>query len=194
MNPKSAELLPFRFSVAVPIRYADIDAQGHLNNAAYMSFMEHTRVSYLREVGLWAGYDFSTIGIILASATCGFRSRAYLGEMVTVWIRVCHMGSRSFQFDYRLEACDLEGSHVRVPPREIARAHTVQVCYDYTRQQSIPMPQEWREAITAYEPGLEAGGVSGPQQSGTPKDSVDSPSPPFRFAVPIPIRYADIDA
>lgn len=135
----------FRCSVAIPIRYADIDAQRHLNNVAYCAFMEHARVAYLSEVGLWDGVEFGSIGMILADVSCSYLAPAFLGQCVTVWIRVSYVGQKSFHFEYRLET-----EH-----DTIATGRTVQVCYDYARQQSIPMPKAWREAIVAYEPGLE---------------------------------------
>ncbi len=33
-------MTPFRFTVPIPVRYSDLDAQGHLNHAKYFSFME----------------------------------------------------------------------------------------------------------------------------------------------------------
>ena len=135
---------PFRCSVAIPVRYADIDAQRHLNNVAYFAFMEHARVAYLREVGLWAGRDFEAIGIIVAEASCQYTAPAFLGDTVTVWVRISHLGNKSFRFDYRLET----------EQGEIATGRTIQVCYDYAGQHSVPMPDAWREAIVAYEPDL----------------------------------------
>jgi len=143
VNPLHANQY-FRCSVSIPIRYADIDAQRHLNNVAYFAFMEHARVVYLREVGLWGGEDFQAIGMIVAEASCSYRAPARLGETVTVWIRVSHLGNKSFHFEYRLAT----------ERGEIATGRTVQVCYDYAHQQSIPLPAEWREAMVSYEPGL----------------------------------------
>jgi acyl-CoA thioester hydrolase len=135
---------PFRCRVSIPIRYADIDAQRHLNNVAYFAFMEHARVDYVRQVGLWPGDDFERIGMILAEASCVFKAPAYLGETVTVWTRVSYLGKKSFHLEYLLET----------ERHEIATGKSVQVCYDYERQESIPMPDAWRAAIIAYEPGL----------------------------------------
>jgi acyl-CoA thioester hydrolase len=132
----------FRCSASVPIRYADIDAQRHLNNVAFFTFMEHARVTYLRELGLWQGHDFDAIGIILAEASCNYKAPAFLGDTVTVWIRVSHLGRKSFHFEYQLET----------ERGEIATGRTVQVCYDYRQQQSVLMPDHWREAILTYEP------------------------------------------
>lgn len=134
----------YRCSVSIPIRYADIDAQRHLNNVAYFTFMEHGRVAYLRDVGLWQEGDFDAIGMIVAEASCTYVAPAFLGETVTVWTRVSHLGTMSFHVEYRLET----------ERGEIATGRSIQVCYDYAGQRSMPIPEHWREAITAYEPGL----------------------------------------
>jgi acyl-CoA thioester hydrolase len=135
---------PFRCSVSFSVRYAEIDAQRHLNNVAYFTYMEHARVMYLRETGLWQGQDFELIGMILAETSCSYKAPGYLGDTVTVWTRVSHLGNKSFHFEYRLET----------ERGEIATGHSVQVCYDYAQQRSIPIPDEWRQTIIAYEPGL----------------------------------------
>lgn len=135
----------FLCSVDIPIRYADIDAQRHLNNVAYFTFMEHARVRYLRKVGLWQGDDFESVGMIVAEANCSYKAPAYLGETVTIWVRVSHLGNKSFHFEYVLAT----------GRGEIATGKTVQVCYDYTEQAPISMPSAWREAILAYEPDLQ---------------------------------------
>jgi acyl-CoA thioester hydrolase len=134
----------FRYSVSIPVRYADIDAQRHLNNVAYFAYMEHARVMYLHETGLWQGQDFESIGMILAETSCSYKAPGFFGDTVTVWTRVSHLGNKSFHFEYRLET----------ERGEIATGRSVQVSYDYGQQRSIPIPDRWRQTITAYEPGL----------------------------------------
>lgn len=140
--------LPFRFSCNVPIRYSDIDAQRHVNNVAYFTFMEQARVEYLREVGLWTEASFDGLGMIVAEASCSYRAPAYLDESVTVWTRISYLGRKSFHFEYQLET--IRGV--------IATGQTVQVCYDYGLLQSAPIPLAWRRALIAYEPSLTEGG------------------------------------
>lgn len=134
----------FRFSISIPIRYADIDAQRHVNNVAYFTFMEQARVDYAREVGFRQDESFEALGMIVAEASCSYRAPAHLWDTVTVWARVCRLGNKSFHFEYRLET--VRGL--------IATGRSVQVCYDYARHQSMPIPDAWRAAIVAYEPGL----------------------------------------
>lgn len=146
MSDSEHDRQQFRCSVDIPIRYADIDAQRHLNNVAYFTFMEHARVNYLRGVGLWQGDDYESVGMIVADASCSYTAPAHLGETVTVWVRVSYLGNKSFYFEYLLET----------ERGQIATGRTIQVCYNYAQQRSIPMPGTWREAICAFEPGLQA--------------------------------------
>lgn len=143
-EPEPTDTSLFRHSVTIPIRYADIDSQRHLNNVAYFTFLEHARVQYLRDVGLWRGLDFDLMGMVVVEASCVYKAPAFLGETVTARTRISQLGKSSFHFEYRLET----------ERGEIASGRTVHVCYEYARQRSIPMPKEWRAAIVAYEPGF----------------------------------------
>lgn len=45
----------FRHCVTIDIRFADLDAMGHVNNAVYLTYMETARLRYALELGLWDG-------------------------------------------------------------------------------------------------------------------------------------------
>ena len=134
----------FRFSTTLEVRWRDLDPMGHVNNAVYFTYLEQARVHYLHELDV-VPRDPAGIGFILAEASCQFKSPLQLGERVTIHTRVSQLHNSSFVFEYRGEGED---------GRLIATARTVQVCYDYRAQRPIPIPDEWRESIVAYEPGL----------------------------------------
>ena len=78
----------FRFSVPIVVRYSDLDAQGHLNQARYFSFMEEARFKYLMAVGLWTDTrDFNAVGQIVAEAACSYRRPVFIGQTVDVAVR-----------------------------------------------------------------------------------------------------------
>jgi len=56
----------YRFFHPISVRYGDLDPQGHVNNAGFLTYMEGARVSYIRRLGLWDGKSFLEIGFILA--------------------------------------------------------------------------------------------------------------------------------
>jgi acyl-CoA thioester hydrolase len=136
----------FRFSTTWTVIWRDLDALGHVNNAVYFTYLEYARMQYLREVVGLSLQNPQSAGIILAEAACTYRSPLSLGERVTIWARVSQMRNSSFVFEYRLEGED---------GRLVATARTVQACYEYAAGRPVPIPQAWREAITAYEPGLQ---------------------------------------
>ena len=133
----------FHHVIPVTVRSRDIDAWGHVNNAVYFTYLEQARTHYLRELSLGSS-DPSGIGIILAEASCQFKSALELGEHVTVRMRASELRNSSFIFEYRLEGED---------GRLVATARSAQVCYDYQAQHPIPIPDEWRQTISTYEAG-----------------------------------------
>jgi acyl-CoA thioester hydrolase len=134
----------FRFSTTVEVRWRDLDLMGHVNNAVYFSYLEHARIRYLHELDIVPDDPFA-IGIILVEASCQFKSPLALNERVTIYARVSELRNSSFTFEYQMK-----GENGQLA----ATARSVQVCYDYKTQRAIPIPDMWRETITAYEPGL----------------------------------------
>jgi acyl-CoA thioester hydrolase len=126
------------------VRWRDLDALNHVNNAVYFTYLEQARVHYVRQLGIVPDAP-SDIGFILAEAHCQFKSPLALGERVTVYVRVSEMRNSSFIFEYRMEG---EGR------RLAAEARSTQVCYDYDNKCPIPISDEWRKAIIDFEPGL----------------------------------------
>ena len=133
----------YRFFHPIEVRYGDLDPQGHVNNARYLTYMEQARVGYLRQVGLWDGRSFLDIGIIIAEARVTFKRPIHLGQSVRVGVRVPRLGNKSFPMTYRLE--DAETGDL------LAEGETVQVCYDYRTGRTMPIPEAWREKIAAFE-------------------------------------------
>jgi acyl-CoA thioester hydrolase len=139
------DLSLFRFSCPVEIRFADMDALAHVNNAKYFTYMETGRLQYFRQIVGWQG-DRSELGVILARAACDFKLPLALGDLAEVHVRVTRIGEKSFEFGYMI---------VRKPDQEVAAiGSSVQVAYDYEMNTSIRIPDEWRQKMLAYEPGL----------------------------------------
>jgi len=133
----------FRFYHPIEVRYGDLDPQGHLNNAKYLTFIEQARIQYIKYLGLWDGGSFLNIGIILADVHITFRSPIHFGQPVRVGVRVSRLGSKSLNMEFRLEDAS--------SGEELASGSTVSVAYDYHARKTIPLPENWRNAITNYE-------------------------------------------
>ncbi len=133
----------FRFYHLIEVRYGDLDPQGHVNNAKFLSYMEQARVFYLRHLKLWEGGSFMNIGIILADVQITFRKAIEFGDQVRVGVRITHLGTKSMTSEYRIE--DSRNSS------EYASGTSVLVAYDYPNKRSVVIPEEWRKAIQRFE-------------------------------------------
>lgn len=133
----------FNFCLPIEVRYGDLDPQGHVNNAKYLTYMEQARIEYIHQSGLWEGDSFQDIGIILADAHITFQASIHYGQQVRVGVRVSHLGNKSMTMEYRLEdAQSGEG---------LASGSTTVVAYDYRAQETIPIPDRWRKTIAQIE-------------------------------------------
>jgi acyl-CoA thioester hydrolase len=135
----------FRFFYPIKIRYSDIDAQRHVNNTRYFTYMEQARVGYLMSLGLWRGNDFDQIGIILAEQACTYLKPITMQQEIEVGVRTEQMGSKSMEMRYCLRDVTSQ--------QELATGSSILVAYDYQLAESIAIPVEWREVITAFESG-----------------------------------------
>ena len=134
----------------VEVRLADTDAMGHVNNAAYLTYVEIARVAYYEQVtgqALPLGVHGSEEGMILAEIRMTYRSPAFFGETLAVESRVERIGRTSFRMVHRITAPESRYG----PARLIATSDSTLVSYDYTDERPIPVPDEWRTAMAAYE-------------------------------------------
>ncbi len=132
----------FRFYHPVTVRFSDLDLLGHVNNARYLTYMEQGRVAYFRHLGLRRAGEL-TFGFILAHAAVDFLRPIRLDAQVRVGVRVARLGRKSFTMAYRLEQPESGVVY--------ATGETVQVTYDYQQEQTVPIPEAWRQIIARFE-------------------------------------------
>ncbi|GAB5603029.1 thioesterase family protein [Thermus sp. FJN-A] len=126
----------FPVKVPVQVRFRDLDALGHVNNAVYLTYFELARAAYFRRLE----EDWVARGrFILARAEVDFLRPVYLEDPVEVGVRVVRLGRSSFDMEYRVEARG----------EEAARGRTVQVWLEGGRP--APLPQAVRARIAEVE-------------------------------------------
>ena len=134
----------FHFTYPVEVRYADLDPQGHVNNACFMTYFEQARVNYLIQLDLFTKkQSFLDVGILLADAHVTFLAPVLFGVDVRVSVRVSKLGNKSLNMEYRM----FDG----VTGNDLATGSTVLVTFDYRKQVTISIPDVWREQISAFE-------------------------------------------
>lgn len=138
----------FNFTYPIEVRYADLDPQGHVNNANFLTYFEQARVNYLIALGLFSNkQSFLDVGIILADAHVTFLAPVLFGMDVRISVRVSRLGNKSMSVEYRM----FDGA----TGSQLASGSTVLVTFDYHSQVTIPIPENWRKQISAFEGLLE---------------------------------------
>ena len=123
--------------IPLQIRFRDIDALGHVNNAVFLSYAEMARLEYFRiNLGVKDASDFP---FILARAEVDFKKPLLLTDRAEVRLSVSRLGSSSWDFQYEVAGTDSEAIYAVIK--------TVQVAYDYSASKSVPIPEGLREIL-----------------------------------------------
>lgn len=126
------------FEKQIEVRFRDIDAMGHVNNAVYFTYFEEGRKAFFHQV--LNSSDPLDFPFILAHIDCDFIQPVQLGDDVTLQMWIGTIGSKSFTIQYQLT----NGSTV------YAKGKSVQVCFDYKENRSIPVSPEFSQMLGAY--------------------------------------------
>lgn len=124
------------------IRFADIDAMGHVNNAVYMTYFEQTRIHYFSQMNL-GSWDWKKHGVIVARHEIDYIRPLYSGDEVEIYLGFKHIGTKSLTVDYRVVVTAKDGIH-----KVAAKGATVLVCFDHQTQSTIPVPEEWKNKMS----------------------------------------------
>ena len=113
------------------VRWDDLDAMGHVNNATYLTYIQETRFLWL-----------SNVEMVVARAEVDFLEPIYVGGRfvdVTLWVEsICNS---SFVLAY-----EVLGDNGVVH----ARVKTVQVTISPETKKSRPLKDSEREFLTTY--------------------------------------------
>lgn len=96
-----------RYHVRVHVRWSDLDAFGHVNNARTVTLLEEARVDWLFvAAGEKAGARL-TEGIVVAHLDIDYLRPIPFGLPVDISMGVSALGSASFTVDYQVRAGDI---------------------------------------------------------------------------------------
>jgi acyl-CoA thioester hydrolase len=115
------------------VRYAEIDAQGHVNNAVYLSYFEVGRVEWLRAAGLsYRELEGRGYGIVVVEALVRYRRAAFFDDELTLRTELAELNRATLRFEYVV----LRGGDVLVT------GHTRHACVDLATGKPIRVPGE----------------------------------------------------
>lgn len=133
----------YRFHLPIAVRYGDLDSQWHVNNARFLTFVEQARFTYLVELGLFDGKSFNDLPLIVGDSYCRYLVPIDPGKTVSVWMGVVSIGNKSMKIDSLITSEDGKVVH--------AELENTMVGFDYRTKKSVPISDEIRSRIEAYE-------------------------------------------
>ena len=134
----------FKFFHPTEVRYGDLDPQGHVNNAKYLTYFEQARVYYLIHLGLFGkDQSFMDIGLIIADIHIKFNAPTHYGDEIKTGVYTAKIGNKSMIVEQVV--VDVKTGV------EMAKGEVVIVTFDYRAKKTIPVPDEWRGKISRFE-------------------------------------------
>ena len=125
--------------MVVPIRWGDMDAMNHVNNTIYFRYFETIRIDWCRSLGCQP--DPQGQGPVIVNAFCTFHKQLeYPGE-VLLRHYAAQPGRTSFETYVTMTRTD-------DPETLYASGGATMVWVDFPRQQSQPLPDWLRAAIS----------------------------------------------
>jgi acyl-CoA thioester hydrolase len=112
------------------VRWGDLDAFGHVNNATYLVYAQEARFAWSK-----------MIEMVVARAEVDFIAPIYTGDIyidVEIWVN--KIGNSSFGLTYEMKNGD----------ELLARIKTVQVAVSMDTKKSRPLKDSEREFLTQY--------------------------------------------
>jgi len=139
---------PWRFGLADRVRFAEIDALGHVNNTAYLTWFESFRPPYLGARGV-TDYGPASPRLVLKRATVDYRAEMFQGMDYVVTGRTCAFRRTSFTMEFAVWLPDPAGAVCT------ATGEAIVVLLNRDAPGRYPIPEAGRRAFT-QEDGAEA--------------------------------------
>lgn len=123
----------------IPIRWGDMDAMGHVNNAVYFRYMETARIEWVTSLGV--APDPTGEGIVIVNAFCNFIRQLEYPGTVLIKTFVSAPGRSSFDTWVTMERTDQHGV-------VCATGGATVVWVDFPAQKSAPLPDWLRQRLS----------------------------------------------
>ena len=128
------------FSVEMEVRWGDLDAFGHVNNATYLSYLEQCRSAWMNTVPChWQDGD---AGPVVANVNINYRRPLHWPERVAVSLKPESPGRSSIKLNCAIRSATDEPD---ADAQLFADATVTLVWIDKKSGESVPLPASIRE-------------------------------------------------
>lgn len=125
----------------IQIRFKDVDALGHVNNANHLTYFEYARIGFFDDL-IGDEIDWENEGMILAHQTVSYKKPIYLKDVIHVHTWFVKSGTTSFELAYEIVRTEKDGRETIC-----ATGTSVLVCFNYKKQVPVAVPQRWLDKL-----------------------------------------------
>jgi len=134
----------FKFAHGHRVRYEEVDAQGIVGSAAWISLLQLGRIEYMRYLGLLLeGGNRAPVQAVVRRAVVDHLAPARFDDPLAIRVRTAQLGQRSARFEYIVD-------NVETGLRPVV-GETVIVCVEMATFRSSPWPEFWRDRVREFE-------------------------------------------
>ena len=165
-----------------PLRWADLDLLGHVNNVKYVDYLQEARAALLRACLRAAGVEREEgDAYVVVRHEVTFRAPLLFGpDPVAIESWVSQVRAASFTLDHEIFHEDADGERT-----VYLRARTVLAPYTADQEQPRRLTAEERDALAPYAEADGAPRPSTPVRVDVPRDRA--------VHYPVQVRFSDID-
>jgi acyl-CoA thioester hydrolase len=133
--------MAYKHKTPIQIRFKDVDRLGHVNNANHITYFELARVEYFAALMGDVKIDWDKESLILAKMEMEYKAPILLEDKLFCYTWVSRTGTKSFDMSCSIVK-EEKGKEV-----EMAKGLAIIVCFDYSTQQTIAIPEEWKKKM-----------------------------------------------
>lgn len=133
------------FVTRLKVRITDLNYGNHLGNTAVLEFVHEARVQAIQHAGMQE-HDLGGVGLVVSDAQLVYKTQGFYGDAIDIAVGVTDFNKYGCDFVYRLLLID--------SGKELARAKTGIVCFDYESNSLQAMPEQTRQALAILSPSI----------------------------------------
>ena len=124
----------FNFATELSVRTGDVNYGGHMGNDALLSLLNEARIRFLEKHG-FSEKDAGGAGLIMSDVAIVYKAQAFHGNRLLIEVAVSELGRHGCDLLYKV-------TH-KESGREVARAKTGIVFFDYSSNKMAKTPEEF---------------------------------------------------
>jgi acyl-CoA thioester hydrolase len=126
--------------ITLAVRWADMDAVGHVNNATYYTYFEQLRMSWYEHLGLAGAIARGGQGPVVVHTRCDYRRAIRYPATLDLHLYPGRLGDTSFEAEYAIhDAADAGVLY--------AEGAAVSVWVDHDSDRAVALPAGIRQAL-----------------------------------------------